>query len=331
MYEFSQPWILILWFVPLLIYKLLPAVEVQYQFALRVPFFDQWVDSTSHQKNHQNIPWFWHCIGIWFFLVLALAGPRWIGTPLPLAYETHDVMLVLDISGSMGLEDMPSSKGYQSRWQVVRKTALDFVKKRTEDKIGLILFGEHSYLFAPLTLDKTTLAQRINDAEVGLAGQATALGDAIGLGIKHLKNTPEKGRVMVLLTDGVTNAGILPPEKAAEIAKAEKIKIYAIGLGPQTQGKSLSSIFWQLQQSSDLDEKTLKSISSLTKGQYFRASDEKSLEKIYQQIDKLEPVEQKREDLCPQKQYFYIPLSIAFFWMMILFIQQIWRDRLWSI
>jgi len=331
MYELSQPWFLVLWFLPWLIYQFLKPVEVQYQFALRVPFFDQWLDSSAHQKSYQSIPWFWHLLGIWFFLVLALAGPRWIGAPLPLVYETHDVMLVLDISGSMALEDMPSSRGYQSRWQVVRKTALDFVQKRTDDKIGIILFGERSYLFAPLTLDKTTLAQRISDAEVGLAGQATALGDAIGLGVKHLKDTPKKGRVMVLLTDGVANAGILPPDKAAEIAKAQNIKIYSIGLGPQAKGKSLSSIFWQLQQSSDLDEKTLKAISNSTHGKYFRASDEKSLEKIYAQIDKLEPVEQKRQDLRPQKQYFYIPLSIAFFWLMFLLMQQIWREKRWSI
>jgi Ca-activated chloride channel homolog len=331
MYEFSQTWLLLLWFLPVLIYNLLSPVEVVYQYALRVPFFSRWFIQKKDQKNYQNIPWFWHLCGIWFFLVLALAGPRWVGMPMPLTYHTHHVMLVLDISGSMGLEDMPTARGYQSRWDVVRKTALDFVHKRGQDKIGLVLFGERSYLFAPLTLDKITLGERIRDAQVGLAGQATALGDAIGLGIKHLKNTPARGRVMVLLTDGVANAGILAPEKASEIAKAEKIKIYSIGLGPQPSAKGLSRLFWQLQQTSDLDEKTLKSMSQMTQGQYFRASDEKSLEKIYQKIDALEPVEQKRDDLRPEKQYFYIPLSIAFVWLILLFINQIWRDRLWSV
>jgi len=329
MYDFSQPWLLILCIIPFLIYRWCKPVEVKYQSALRVPFFDKWLSQDSIHQHAPNIPWFWHWVGIWTLLVFALAGPRWVGEPMSMNYDTHHVMLVLDISGSMALEDMPSHQGYQARWDVVKKTALDFVRHRDQDKTGLILFGEQAYLFAPLTLDKTTLRERILDAGVGMAGQATALGDAIGLGIKHLQNTPPKGRVMVLLTDGVANAGILAADKAAEIAEKENIKIYAIGLGPNSKGHSLSQIFWNMQSSSDLDEKTLKAISQKTKGQYFRATDEKSLEKIYQQIDKLEPVKQVRQDLRPEKQYFYIPLMLGFFWLMVLFFLRIWRDKSW--
>lgn len=327
MYEFSQPWLLILCVLPWIIYRYGPSLVVQYQYALRVPFFDKWVETHKLEKNSHHIPWFWHWIGIWFLLVIALAGPRWVGQTIPLSYDTHHVMLVLDISGSMGLEDMPARGGFESRWQVVRRTALSFVQHRQQDQMGLILFGEQAYLFAPLTLDKHTLKTRIEDADVGMAGQATALGDAMGLAIKHLKTTPTKGRVMILLTDGVTNAGILNVDKAAEIAQQEGIKIYAIGLGPQHRGHSLSSLFWKLQATNDLDEKSLKSIADKTKGQYFRATDEQSLQKIYQHIDELEPVKQQRQDLRPEKSYFFIPLSIAFLWIMSLFIFHIWRDK----
>ena len=134
MYEFSQAWLLLLWFLPVLVYKFCSPVQVEYQFALRVPFFEKWSTKTQYQKSYQNIPWFWHCCGIWFLLVLALAGPRWVGRPEPMTYDTHHLMLVLDISGSMGLEDMPTNRGYQSRWNVVRKTAMNFVNQRNQDK-----------------------------------------------------------------------------------------------------------------------------------------------------------------------------------------------------
>lgn len=327
MYDFSQPWLLILCIVPWLVYRYCTPLLVQYQYALRVPFFAKWSQTHDKEQTRVQIPWFWHWHGIWLLLVLALAGPRWVGQIMPLTYDTHHVMLVLDISGSMGLEDMPSRGGFESRWQAVRRTALSFVQHRQQDKMGLILFGEQSYLFAPLTLDKETLKARIDDADVGMAGQATALGDAMGLAIKHLKTTPSKGRVIILLTDGVANAGILQVNKAAELAKQANIKIYAIGLGPLKQGRSISSLFWKLQSTNDLDEKSLKSIAKITQGQYFRATDEKSLQTIYQHIDELEPVKQERQDLRPEKSYFYIPLSLAFLWIMLLFIHQIWRDQ----
>lgn len=327
MYDFSQPWLLILCVVPWIVYRYCTPLLVEYQYALRVPFFKKWSQTHPTEQMSSHIPWFWHWVGIWFLLVIALAGPRWVGQVMPLSYDTHHVMLVLDISGSMGLEDMPSRGGFESRWQVVRRTALTFVQQRRQDKMGLILFGEQSYLFAPLTLDKDTLKARIEDADVGMAGQATALGDAMGLGIKHLKNTPREGRVMILLTDGVTNAGIIHVDKAADIAKQEGIKIYAIGLGPEHKSRSISSLFWKLQSSNDLDEKSLKSIAEKTHGQYFRATDERSLQKIYQHIDHLEPVKQERQDLRPEKAYFFIPLSLAFLWMLVLFVYPIWRDR----
>jgi Ca-activated chloride channel family protein len=328
MYDLAYPCVLLLWFLPIVIYKGLKPVSVEYKFAIRVPFFaDYFHHEQTNLRPHQSCMWFYHWIGIWTLLVFALAGPRWVGPPQSLSSEARNIMMVLDISGSMGLQDMPNGNRMQTRWSVVKNKALDFVSKRPEDKIGLILFGERAYLFAPLTHDQSTLVQRINDASVGLAGQATALGDAMGLAIKHLKNTPTQGRVMILLTDGVANAGVLSPIKAAAFAKAQQIKIYAIGLGPQNDGKSLSGIFWQLQHANDLDEATLKKMASMTHGKYYRANDAQSLNDIYQDIERLEPSKQVRNFLRIEKEYYHWPLSLAFIWMMLLFMRQVIKDR----
>lgn len=327
MYELTHPWILLLLLVPLLIFWRCPPVSLKTKMALRVPFYDSWQQHEAHHASAlHTILWPWHWAGIWALLVLSLAGPRWVGLPQTMSLETHHLMMVLDISGSMGLKDMAYAGHYRSRWDAVRDTASQFINKRAQDSTGLILFGERAYLFAPLTYDKTTLLERINDASVGLAGQATALGDAIGLGVMHLKKTPEQGRIMILLTDGVANAGFLEPIKAAKIAAKAHIKIYAIGLGPDINPQNLSSVFWQMQQTQDLDEASLKSIATITGGLYFRANDTNQLQHIYQAIAKMEPVKEDRSQLRPEQQYFYLPLCVAFAWILALFGVQIWRD-----
>jgi len=323
MYELSHPLLLILSLLPFVLRKFFPVAKLNYQAALKVPFFQDLRDQPDCLATPLDCFWFWHWFGIWILLVLALAGPRWIG-PIQSAPEaTRNIMLVLDISGSMGLEDMPTRGGYTSRWEVVRQNAWNFVEKRSQDKIGLILFGERAYLFAPLTHDQPTLKQRIDDASVGLAGQATALGDAMGLAIKHLQASPREGRIMILLTDGVANAGVVTPQKAADYAAEQGVKIYAIGLGPTHPQNQL---FLQFQHANDLDEKTLMQIAAKTHGRYYRASDAQSLAAIYQDIEALEPVMQMREHLRPQHLYFYYPLALAFCWIFLLFVRQIYRD-----
>lgn len=327
MYELEYPWLLLLLFLPLCINRLLPALPVEYKIAIRVPFFSNKNEFVSKGFKNQSCLWFYHWLGIWALLVIAVAGPRWVGVPQTLNEKTRNMMMVLDISGSMGLRDMPNGAATTTRWSVVKHTAVSFVEKRALDKIGLILFGERAYLFAPLTHDQFTLMQRIEDASVGLAGQATALGDAMALAIKHLQATPLKGRIMILLTDGVANAGVISPIKAAQYAKAQHIKVYAIGLGPHPNTRSLSGIFWQMQNANDLDEASLKKIATITQGQYFRATDAKSLSSVYEAIEKLEPVTQSRNHVRPEKQYFYIPLFVALVWVLMLFLLQTIKDR----
>lgn len=330
MYELSHPWLLLLIFLPIIVFLCCPPVSLKTKMALRVPFFERWqVHEDNAPRTLKAILWPWHWAGIWLLLILSIAGPRWVGMPQSMSLDTYHMMMILDISGSMGLKDMVSQSRYRTRWEVVRDTASQFVKNRQQDSLGLILFGERAYLFAPLTFDKTTVIERINDASVGLAGQATALGDAIGLGVMHLKKTPRKGRIMILLTDGVANAGFLEPLKAARIAAKENIKIYVIGLGPDLNPQEMSSLFWQMQQTQDLDEPSLKSIAKITGGLYFRANDATRLQQIYQSIAKMEPVKEERSHLRPEKQYFYIPLMLGFFWILGLFVFQIRREW-WS-
>lgn len=189
-----------------------------------------------------------------------------------------------------------------TRLQVVKLAAENFVKARQTDHIGLILFGSEAYLQTPLTFDHHAILARIKDASVGLAGKTTSIGDAIGLAIKKLQHTPQSGRVMILLTDGSNNSGLLPPKKAAELAKTEHIKIYTIGLSTDNTNQRLMNLFISMQTTADLDEETLQHIAHITDGQYFRATNPASLEQIYQKIDQLETSKQTSQPIHPKRE-----------------------------
>lgn len=309
MFELATPWILILIPLPWLIHYVLKPRKVDpLNGALKIPFFDmlaQFIHRVPSRKINFRIP-VWLTLS-WLFLIFAMSGPRWVGEPLPLTRDGRNIILALDISGSMALDDMILNGYPSSRLDVVKQAAEDFVRQRTQDKIGLILFGSRAYLQTPLTYDKQHILLRIDDASVGLAGQATAIGDPIGLAVKHLKNTPAQGRIIILLTDGVNNAGTLSPLKAATLAKEEGIKIYTIGLGVEPTG----SRFLPMMRVGDLDEKTLQQIAQLTHGKYFRAGDHDSLQQIYTLINQIETITQDEGQIRPQSEYYPWPLSAA--------------------
>jgi Ca-activated chloride channel family protein len=227
-------------------------------------------------------------------------------------------MLALDLSGSMEQMDMQINQRPVTRLTVVKLAANDFIQQRQGDRLGLVLFGTNAYLQTPLTFDRKTVQQMLDDATIGLAGQTTSIGDAIALSVKRLKDTPLDSRVLVLLTDGSNNSGNIEPLKAASIAQKYHIKIYTIGLGAEQQ--VMNGIFGpQLYNpSQDLDEPLLKEISKLTGGNYFRAKDPKQLAQIYQEITALEPVANDSEQFRPIKPYYYIPLSMAFICFLLL-------------
>ncbi len=307
MFELATPWVFLLLPLPYVIWRFFPSINARPTQALWIPFFAE-IKALYLSQSKKTFPPFWLWAS-WLLSLIALSGPRFVGEIVPIERNGHHIMLALDISGSMALDDMIVQNRRYQRLDVVQYAAKNFVNQRTQDDIGLVLFGSKAYLLTPLTQDKKHILSRINDASVGLAGQATAIGDAIGLSIKHLKKTPPKGRILILLTDGVNNAGTLSPQKATELALHEKIKIYTIGLGSDA---NLLTPFGMAPPSTELDEEGLKKIAEQTGGKYFRANDLDSLQQIYGFINQIETVKQNATPLRPQTEYYPWPLSIAF-------------------
>lgn len=312
MFELANPWILLILPLPLLFWLFMPKAKIKLTNALKVPFFAAMIPIANQEgaslriQSSLLIP-----VLVWLSLVFALAGPRWVGEPQPLEHEGYNIMMALDLSGSMELPDMLLHGHPVSRLTVVKSAAEQFVRDRSGDKIGLILFGTQAYLQTPLTYDRQTVLLRLEDATVGLAGKTTSIGDAIGLAVKRLDSVPQQGRIIILLTDGANNSGVLAPLKAAELAKEEGIKIYTIGLGA-TADLSQNGFLMQ-NASADLDEGTLKKIADVTGGLYFRATDTETLHSIYKTINQLETINQEQASVRPQKEYYPWFVGFALF------------------
>lgn len=312
MFELAAPWVFIALPLPALIWFLMPRASLQLPAALKVPFYQALLGIIDKEKRqaakHASITLLYI---IWALLLLALAGPRWVGEPQPLTREGYNIMLALDISGSMELSDMMLHGRPATRLSVVKRAAEQFVQDRPGDKIGLILFGSHAYLQTPLTYDRHSVLMRLEDATVGLAGKTTSIGDALGLAVKRLQNVPAAGRMVILLTDGVNNSGVLAPLKAAELAKADGIKVYTIGLGSEVNPQAMNGLFFDMNVTADLDEDTLKEVAKITGGRYFRATDMQSLQSIYNSINQMEKISQDAASVRPQHDYYPWPLATA--------------------
>jgi Ca-activated chloride channel family protein len=312
-------WPQLLWLLPLpiLIYFLAPAAKKD-SAALLVPFYDRLQQNESQTlapANSSKIKLLAMTL-IWIAAVLACARPMWIGDPINLPASGRDLLLAVDISGSMETPDMEWQGETINRLVTVKKVVGDFVQRRESDRLGLILFGTRAYLQAPLTFDRTTVDRLLQEAQLGFAGEKTAIGDAIALSVKRLRDRPQESRVLILLTDGANTAGEIQPLKAAELAAQSQVKIYTIGIGademikPGLFGTGFGAR--RINPSADLDEDTLRTIASSTGGQYFRARSLQDLQQIYAVLDTLEPSEQDSEVFRPTKSLFYWPLSLAF-------------------
>ncbi len=317
MFELTWPWAFLLLPLPLLIWFVCPRVRVPLPVALKIPFFNDMtglVEQEKHAFTKQTHVMLFFLI--WSLLTLALANPRWVGEPLPLARDGHNVMLVLDLSPSMAVNDMRLHGRAATRLSVVKLAARAFVKNRPSDRLGLILFGEQAYLQTPLTYDHANVLLRIADATAGLAGKSTSIGDALGLAVKHLQQVPQAGRVIILLTDGANNSGLLAPMKAAELAQNAGIKVYTIGLGSDTDTQTFNGLFLSMNAAAELDEDTLKAVAKKTGGRYFRSTNLSSLQAIYQAINRMETVTQSDATVRPQHDYYAWPLGLAFILLM---------------
>jgi len=317
MIEWLWPWVLAALPLPLLVRWAVKTRE-QNQAALTVPSLGSFEhvsldQSSDRQQRLIRLLLLWL---VWSSLLLAVARPQWVGDPITLPTTGRDLMLAVDISGSMATEDMEVADRYFDRLTVVKAVVGEFIKARAGDRVGLVLFGTNAYLQAPLTFDLTSVDRLLSEAPVGIAGGKTAIGDAIGLAVKRLRKRPQEDKVLILLTDGANNVGEVAPEKAAELAQADGIKIYTVGVGADEM--RMPSVFGNLggritNPSADLDEDTLKHIARVTNGRYFRARDTGTLGEIYQLIDELEPVDQDPETYRPIQVLYYWPLTLASF------------------
>ncbi len=307
--EFAWPWLFAALPLPLLA-QLLPRAPEMSHATLWVPFFTA-VNNTIRlsTKQHSNLRLL-IAIATWLLLVTAAARPQFIGEPIHLPISGRDLMLAIDLSGSMESDDMMLNNRRMNRLQAVKEVAGDFIERRTGDRLGLILFGRQAYLQAPLTFDRKTVRQLLDESVIGLAGKETAIGDAIGLAVKRLREQPQENRVLILLTDGSNTAGTVDPMKAADLAAQEGIRIHTIGIGADEQ--LVRSFFGSRKvMNTDLDEKALKAIAQKTQGQYFRGRDLASLEAIYQLLDELEPVAEEQQLYRPIDELYSWPLAAA--------------------
>jgi Ca-activated chloride channel family protein len=311
LFQFAWPWALAAAVLPLLVAWLLPPSTAGTEAALRIPFFMR-VAAWSDEQGAHTTRWRVLLAGCaWLLLVVAAARPQWVGEPVALLITGRDLMLAVDLSGSMKRRDMKVGDQWVSRLDVVKQVAGEFIERRDGDRIGLILFGTRAYLQAPLTFDRPTVRTLLQEAVIGLAGEQTAIGDAIGLGVKRLRERPSDNRVLILLTDGANTAGEVHPMDAARFAKKLNLTIYTIGVGADVAMMRRLYGTARVNPSADLDEPTLAAIARATGGRYFRARETHELVDIYRTLDELEPVIGDEERFRPTSELFQWPLSLA--------------------
>jgi len=327
MFEMQWPWLLWLAPLPLLMGFITPKKRIE--AALRVPFYQH--ASQLEQQNRLGVGngpakllslWL-----MWLCCVLAATNPQWVGEPTSMPSSGRDLLMAVDISGSMEQTDMVANGQRITRLMAVKKVIGEFVTRRITDRLGLILFGAQAYLQAPLTYDRNTVNQLLQEAQIGFAGRETAIGDAIGLAVKRLRDRPDASRVLVILTDGANTAGVLAPDKATELAQKAGLKIYTIAFGAESM--EVPGIFGSrtVNPSADLDEGTMIAIAEKTGGKYFRARDLEELDSIHRELDRLEPIEMETETFRPVETLFYWPLAFAFLLSLLFAVTHIWLGR----
>lgn len=304
--SFAWPWAWLALPLPLLM--LLWPLREQSGAALRVPY-----DATLLQDHTPSragavlqtlLLWL-----AWLCLCAAVARPQQLGEPIEPPRQARQMMLAVDLSGSMSEPDMQLGGQVVDRLTAAKAVLADFLDRREGDRIGLLVFGQRAYALTPLTADRATVRDQLRDSVVGLAGRETALGDAIALSVKRLREQPQGQRVLIVLTDGVNTAGVLEPLKAAELAKTEGVRVYTIAFGG-SGGMSLFGV--KLPGADDqVDEATLTKVADETGGRFFRARDTDELVNIYAELDRLEPVKDAGPAVRPRIERYPLPLAVS--------------------
>jgi Ca-activated chloride channel family protein len=305
--EFAWPWVFVLLPLPWLLWRWLRPASPGQALHLPQPGLD--LREARGTTMRGALPWLLALA--WLCLLVAAARPQRLGPPQAQQHSGRALMLAVDLSGSMRTQDMELAGQAVSRFGAVEAIAGDFIARRGGDELGLILFGSRAFLVTPLTYDLDAVRAQLQGAAVGLAGTQTAIGDAVAVAVKRLSALPESSRVLVLLTDGVNNAGSIAPLDAARAAKAAGVRIYTIGIGatrmrvPGFFGSQL------VNPSADLDADMLTRIATMTGGRFFRATDSGQLADAYRAIDALEPMPQHGPSLRLRHELFRWPLLAA--------------------
>jgi len=306
MLEFAWPWMFLLLPLPILAWWWLPPYRAR-QASVQVPFFDRLAAATGQVPQRGAVVLRRRAVQmivatlVWVLVVAALARPQWDSDPVTREISARDLVLAVDISGSMDQRDFRTPDGQMlTRLDGVKRVIGDFIARRHGDRIALILFGTRPYVQVPFTQDLDTAQQLLDQTQVGMAGQQTAIGDTIGLAIKTLENSAAQQKILILLTDGNDTASRVPPEHAADIARQNDIAVYTVGVGdPAASGENR------------VDLGVLKAVASTTHGQFFRAEDGAQLQAIYADIDRLVPAKLQTLSWRPELPLFQWPLGAA--------------------
>ncbi|MCB1677649.1 MAG: VWA domain-containing protein [Halioglobus sp.] len=305
MIELVHPWALVLLGLPLLM-RLMPAYR-ESRDSVKVPFFDKLLELSeqrpesgamilSRDRAQRFLVGF-----MWLCLVVAASKPQWLGPPIEQQKSGRDLMLAVDLSGSMAARDFTLPEGAAiDRLQAVKRVLQELVGQRTSDRLGLIVFGNAAYLQSPFTDDHLVWMQLLAETEIGMAGQSTVFGDAIGLAIKLFRESESDQRVLIILTDGNDTGSTVPPVEAARVAATYGIHIYTIAIGdPTTVGEEA------------LDIVTLERVAEFTRGRSFQALDQRQLQQAYRTIDELEPAVYETISFRPRRDLHWVPVALA--------------------
>jgi Ca-activated chloride channel family protein len=326
MLEFGYPWLFLLLIAPLFFHRknLVAAGQALHFKALaRAAAQQQQTPLRSKKITLRNSA----LLLIWIALITSAAQPRWLGEPQHVPLEGRDMMLAVDLSASMNINDMISEGQNFNRLDTVKRVLREFIINRKGDRLGLILFADAAYQQTPLTFDLLTVQQMLDEAVHGLVGQRTSIGEAVGLAVKRFNTYESSNKVLILLSDGANTSGQIQPLEALELAKAAGVKIYTVGVGAEELLQQ--GIFGpqMINPSSDLDEQLLTNLATSTGGRYFRARDPKELAQIYQLLDQLEPIARDPQTFRPQQSLLHWPLSFALFMLCLITVPQFIRGR----
>ena len=306
MLHFAYPWAFLLLPLPLLIYWLAPPHR-EPRLAVYVPFMHVLVrlaggasadGATITRRRPLQLA---QIVLAWLAIVTAVARPLWLGEPVIRELPMRDVLVALDLSGSMETSDFTDASGATAERLTAAKEVLDeFLSRRAGDRVGLVFFGSAAFVQAPFTDDLDVVRELLDEAQVRMLGPRTVLGDAIGMSIPLFERSELEERVLIALTDGNDTGSQVPPVRAAEIARDEGVRIFTIAMGdPRAAGEQA------------LDEATLQAVADTTGGGYYHAEDRAQLEEVYAELDRLTPRQVKTESYRPEHELYYWPLGFA--------------------